>query len=225
MDLGIDPVASLVDQLDGVSSVAVHEAPPIRDTSVAHEDHELMGRLRVLRGIIPKHGTVVCVGEVGGGVTLLGVDEVRELGGIPEEEDGGIVGHVVPVALLSPELHRKAPGITSTIVRAGFATHSGESDGDGALLSLGAEHVCHAEIVKRLGACEDTVSPATFGMDNTLRDTLPIEVGDEVDQVKVLKEEGAVGTSPLSFIGMGHRYAIAGGVDGLLRLGVSVVGV
>ena len=225
MDLGIDPVAGLVDQLDRVSSVAVHEAPAIWDTSVAHEDHELMGRLRVLRGIIPEHGAIVGVGEVGRGVTLLGVDEVRELGGITEEEDGGVVGHVVPVALFRPELDGKASRITSTIVRAGFATDGGEADGDGALLALGAEHVCHAEIVQGLGACEDAMSPATFGVDNTLGDPLPIEVGDEVDQVKVLKEEGTIGTSPLSFIWMGHGHAIAGGVDGLLRLGISVFGV
>ena len=225
MDLGIDPVAGFVDQLDRVSGVAVHEAPAIWDTSVAHEDHKLVDRLGVLRGIVPKGSAVVCMGEVGGGVTLLGVDEVRELGGITEEKDGCVVGHIVPVTLFSPELDRKTPRITSTVVRAGFATHGGESDGDGALLSLGAEHVCHADIVERLGACEDTMGPATFGVDNTLRNTFPIEVGDEIDQVEILKEERSIGTSPLSLIWMGHWHAIAGGVDGLLRLGVPVFGI
>ena len=41
---------------------------------------------------------------MGLGITLLSVDEVRELGRVADEEDRGVVEHPVEVALLRPEL-------------------------------------------------------------------------------------------------------------------------
>lgn len=46
-------------------------------------------------------------------VALLGVDEVREFGGVAEEEDGGVVEHPVQVTLFSPEFDREASRVTS----------------------------------------------------------------------------------------------------------------
>jgi len=66
-----------------VTVVAVHVTVAGRDTSVTHKDHNLVDRLRVLAEVVPEHGRIVVATEVGGGVTLLGVDEVRELGGVP----------------------------------------------------------------------------------------------------------------------------------------------
>jgi hypothetical protein len=47
-----------------------------------------MYTLRVLAQVVPEHVGVL---EMGLGVTLLGVDEVRELCGVADEEDGGVV--------------------------------------------------------------------------------------------------------------------------------------
>jgi hypothetical protein len=44
--------------------------------------HDLMDRLGVLREIVPEGGRVVITGQVGGGIALLSVNEVRELGRI-----------------------------------------------------------------------------------------------------------------------------------------------
>lgn len=49
------------------------------------------------------------------GVTLLGVDEVREFDGVPDEEDGSVIEHPVKVALLSSNLEGKSTGITGGI--------------------------------------------------------------------------------------------------------------
>ena len=46
--LAIDPIAVLVDELLGVSSVSVHFSPAVRDAAVTHQDHDLVDRLWVL---------------------------------------------------------------------------------------------------------------------------------------------------------------------------------
>lgn len=50
--------------------------------------------------------------EVGGWVPLLSVDEAREKERIPDEEDGSVVSHEIPVAFLGVKLDGKAPGVT-----------------------------------------------------------------------------------------------------------------
>ena len=122
--LSIYPVARFVDKLECMSSVSVHEAVAIRNTSVTHENHDLMDRFWVLRQVIPEHCAVIAVGEMCGWIALLGVDEVRELGGVSEEENGGIVCHHIPVSFLSPELDGKASRISSAVVGSRFATDS-----------------------------------------------------------------------------------------------------
>lgn len=44
---------------------------------------------------------------MGDRVAFLGVDEGWEEDGVPDEEDGNVVAHEVPVALLRVELHGK----------------------------------------------------------------------------------------------------------------------
>ncbi len=67
------------------------------------------------------------------------------------------------------------------------------------------------------------MSSATFSVDNSLWDSLAVEVGDEVDQVEVLKEEGAICTSTLGLVWMRHWDTIAVGVDGLLGWSIPVI--
>lgn len=118
-----------------------------------------MNRLRVLRCVVPEVGGIVGVGQVGRRVALLSVDlkivsnrsvsleeytmtyEVRELGWVPQKEDGCVVGDNIPVTLLSSELDRETTRITSAVVRARLTTDSRESDCDRASLAL-LEDVC-----------------------------------------------------------------------------------
>lgn len=51
------------------------------------------------------------------GMTLLGVDEVRELGWISQEEDGCIVGNNIPIPTIRTKFHGEPTRIASTIVR------------------------------------------------------------------------------------------------------------
>jgi hypothetical protein len=59
VELGVDPLAGLVDELEGVSVVPVHVTVAIRDTSVTEEDHDLVDRLGVVGKVVPEVGTVI----------------------------------------------------------------------------------------------------------------------------------------------------------------------
>jgi hypothetical protein len=80
VDLGIHPLALLVDELGSVSVVAVHLAPVLGDTAVAHEDHDLVDGFGVLAQVVPEHCRVVGMGQMGSRITLLRMDEKREFG-------------------------------------------------------------------------------------------------------------------------------------------------
>lgn len=203
VDLCIHPFTLLVHELHRVATVTVHLSPVLRDTTVTHEDHDLMDRLGVLGKVVPEHGRVISTRQVVGWVTLLGVDEVRELGWVSQEEDGGVVGDHVPVALLSAELDRETTGVSGTVMRAGLATNGGESNADGALLA-GLEEVCNAEVVERVGGLVVTMCTATLGVYNTLGDTLAVKVGKKVDQMEILQKQRSVLADTLCLVWVWH---------------------
>jgi len=159
---------------------------------------------------------------MGGWVTLLGVDEVWELGWVSQEEDWGVVGNHVPVALIGSELDGETTWVTSAIVRTRLTTDSRESDSDGTLLAS-LEDVGKADVVKRLGGLVETVSSTTLGVNNTLWNAFTVEVGEKVHQVEVLEKQRSVLTDSLSLVWMWHWDTIAGGVEGVLGSGVAVV--
>jgi hypothetical protein len=113
--------------------------------------------------------------EMGGWISLLCMDKVRELGGVSQEESRWVVGNLVPVAFVRLELHREASRITSTIMRSRFATDCGESNSDRALFAW-LEHICETQILQAIRGLVDTMSPTTFGMNDSLWDTPAIEM-------------------------------------------------
>lgn len=117
MKLAVDLFTLLVNELGSVSVIAVHEAVAVGDTSVTHQDHDLVDGLGVLRKIVPECSRVVSVCEVGGWVALLGVDEVRELRRVAEEEDGCVVSDKIPVSFVGLELHGEASRVSGAVVR------------------------------------------------------------------------------------------------------------
>jgi hypothetical protein len=80
-----------------------------------------MDRFWVLGKIIPEH---ISIFQVGVWVPLLSVNEMRELGGVTDEEDWGIVEHPVPVALVGPQLDRESTRVASSVGRSRLASDS-----------------------------------------------------------------------------------------------------
>lgn len=63
------------------------------------------------------------------GIPFLGMDEMRELGRVSDEEHRCIVENPIPVSLVSPELDCKASRVSSGVRRSRLASYSGESNG------------------------------------------------------------------------------------------------
>lgn len=141
VNLDVLPVTILVDKLKGVTKVAVHVSIAIWDTSITKQNHDLMDRFGVAAKVVPKHGRVISVRQMRCWVSLLGVDKVGKLGWISQEEDRGVVGDQVEVAIISSELDREASGISSAVVGTRLATNGRESDCDWAFLAFCREHV------------------------------------------------------------------------------------
>lgn len=70
---------------------------------------------------VPDHVRVL---EVGLWVSLLSVDEVRELLWVSDEEYRGVVSNHVPVALFRIKLYCESSGVSFSISTALFSTNS-----------------------------------------------------------------------------------------------------
>lgn len=84
----------------------------------------------------PEH---VCILQVCLGVTLLGVDEVRELGGVSDEEYRCVIEHPVQVTLFCSQFDSETTGIASRVGRTIFTTNCGETDSCSNLLANSRE--------------------------------------------------------------------------------------
>ena len=119
------------------------------------------------------------------GISLLSVDEMRELCGIADEEDRSVVVHPIPNTFLRLDLNGKSTRITSCICRSALTTDSTESDSGRCLLANGCEEGVGSDIGQVVSDFKVSVSTSTLGVDDTLRDSLAIEVSEEIDVVEV----------------------------------------
>ena len=143
-----------MNQLHHEVPLPVHESVSVRSAAVREEEGDLVGRHRHQRDEVPEHVRVL---QVGGGVPLLGVDEAGEEEGVADEEDGGVVAHTVPVALLGVELDGEASRIPGD-GNAAWRTDPGGCDH----LAVSAEPLSPPTVEKRTarGVCLPTCSNA-----------------------------------------------------------------
>jgi hypothetical protein len=106
LQVELDPVSFVasVDETEGVTSESMHVAVGIGNTTVAHDDRNLVQGLRQRR---PKIPVVLRTPHVRPWIPLDGVVQVGEFEGIPEKEDGSVVPDQVPVPFFRVELDRK----------------------------------------------------------------------------------------------------------------------
>lgn len=84
MNLCVYKGAVVLDELVSVTGVSVLVVVAVGSAAVGEEDEDLVDGLWVLGKVVPED---VGVFEVGLWVTLLGVNEVGEFGGVTDEED------------------------------------------------------------------------------------------------------------------------------------------
>jgi len=164
-----------------------------------------MDRLGVLGEVVPEHISIL---EMGLGVTLLGVDEMRELGWVTDEEDGSVVEHPVEIALLSTDLDGETSGVAGGIGRAALATDGGETDGHLGLGSDILEELDCGDIREGVSRLEVTVGSGTLGVDDTLGNAFSVEVSEKIDVVEILEKERPVDASALSGIRLIDGYTV-----------------
>jgi len=147
------------------------------------------------------------------GSWLQGMDHIRELDGVADEENGEVVAHKIPVAVFRVELHRKAAWVPGDFGRVTSADHGGESDGERRLLAgrleqLGAS-VLGGRFVADL-ACDLKLAIAhePAGMDNPLRNTFTVEVGDLLKELVVLQRGRAAAAHGALGLIVGDRMAL-----------------
>lgn len=132
VELAVEGLVLGVDQLEGVRAVAVQESVSVRGASVREQEHDLVGGLGTQRDEIPEHVRIL---QVRRRVPLLGVDEAGEEQRVPDEEDGGVVAHQIPHALLGVELDGETARVARRVRRAALAAHSAEAHGQGCALA------------------------------------------------------------------------------------------
>lgn len=101
----------------------MYEAVAIGDAPVTHEDRDLMDRFGVVVVVIPEHRRIIASAQVRRRVTLLGVDEVRELCGVSKEKDGCVIPDKVPVTLVSLECDTEAARVAGAARGSGVASN------------------------------------------------------------------------------------------------------
>lgn len=187
--LDVEGLVVLVDPSESVGAISVHVSVTVGSSSVREEDGDLVHRLRDKRQEVPEHVGVL---QIGLRVSLLRVDEVRELAGVSNEEHGRVVSDHVPVSFFSVELDGETAGISLSVRRTLLASDGGETSEDGSPLADGVEELGLAVFGDVVGDLKVSPGSSTLGVDDSLRDSLSVEFSQLVDEVEVLEKEGSV---------------------------------
>lgn len=193
--LNVPPFTLLVEPLVSVARVAVHFSVAGRSTTVREQGGDLVGRFLVLDQVVPEHVSIL---QVSLRVSLLGVDEVRELGWVSDEKHWGVVVDKVQVTLLSVELGGETSWVSGGISRTGFTTDGRESGESLGLLTNSVQEFGGANVGDVVSDFKVTVSTGTLSVDDSLRDSLSVEVGKRVNQVEVLQQQRTMLANSLS---------------------------
>ena len=158
--------------------------------------------------------------QVGARVALLRVDEVGELERIADEEDGRVVAHQIPVALVGVELHGKAAHVTLGVGRAHLTGHGGKARDQRRDLAHLREDAGTGIARDVLGDGEGAEGAPALGVDDALGDALAVLMGQLLQQVPVLHQHRAARASRQAVLVVDHRGAGRGGHDGTSLGGV-----
>ena len=119
VELAVMSLAFVVDQLEGVAAITIHEAVAIRNTTVTKQEGHLVGGLRTQGDEVPEHVRIL---QMSAWIALLRVNEAWEEDWIADEEDWCVVSNQVPDAILGVVLDGKATWITDSVGTTRLAT-------------------------------------------------------------------------------------------------------
>lgn len=184
-------VSLSVDPLEGVGAISVHTSESVGCAAIRHQNGHLMESLRGVAPEVPSHVGVL---NTGSWVSLLTVDEVRELDGVLNEENGRVVSNHIVVAFFGVMFDGETTGVAIAVIGATFTGDGGEAEEDGSSLADGVHEGGLAEWSHIFGDLTVAVSTGTLSMDNSLWDSLTGKVSKFIEEVEVLSEDGTTGS-------------------------------
>ena len=216
-NLTSDRLPGLVDQAEGVDAEALHRPVRARDAAVGHVPHRVVLRLGVQRDEVPERVVrALRLRDLPVGVRLAGVDDVRELDRVLDEEDRDVVADQVEGALVGVELRGEAAGVADGVGRPARAEHGGEPDEDRRSRVPFFEEAGPGD---RLGGAvrgEHAVRAGAAGVHHALRDALVVEVRDLLAEVVVLQQHRAARAGLERVVGVAQPRPLRGREVGAL---------
>ena len=176
---------------------ALHRPVAARDGAIGHRPHQHRRAFGHQRDEVPER----VVGAAGlrhaeVRLGLGGVDQVRKLHRVLDEEDRDVVADQVPVAFVGVELHGEAAHVARRVGRPALAEHGGEADEHRRLLAgLGEDRRARVAI-ERLVALEEPVRARPARVDDALGNPLVVEVRDLLAEDEVLAAASARAARP-----------------------------
>lgn len=175
----------LVDQSKGVNTEALHVPVILGDADIVVEPSEGVETLR-------QEGTEVeeppILLDVGFRVGLKGVDHIRELDRVPDEEHREVVPHHIKVSLSGVKLDGKSSGVPDRFRAAALMDDGGEPNDDGRLNSGSPKEISTGEVRNIMSHLEESLGACTSSVDDTLRDPLAREIGKLLYEMVIFKE-------------------------------------
>ena len=142
-----------------------------------------------------------------------GLDRVNEIGKLHrvlDEEHRDVVADQVPVALLCIKLRREAAHVPHRVCTAALAGDRREADEHRRALAHGRKRHGPSDVGKRIGAFEVAVCARTTRVDDSLRDSLVVEVRDFFAQDEVLEQRRPARAGPQRILVVRDRDTLAG---------------
>ena len=188
-----------------------------RDGAVAHRPHHHMQGFRGQRDEIPERVVRARrLREAAVGFHLHGVDEVRELHRVLDDEHRQVVADQVEVAFLCVELDREATHIARR-VHAARATGDGGEPAEHRDAAFLGQEFRGGESRQRLGQFEVPVRRGSAGVHDALRDALVVEVGDLLAKDEVFQQRRPTRPGAQRVLIVDDRDPLRSGQDAGLR--------
>src|ERR1035437_11060150 len=150
------------------------------------------------------------------GFHFYGMDEVGEFDGILDEENRDVVADQVPVAFFSVELDGKSAYVTRGIYRTRAACDGRYTSEHGGLLTYLGEYTGGGVLFQRGGQLEESMHARRSRVNDTLRNTLVIEMRNFLAKDEILQKRRAARIGPERILIIGKHDALVRGERGVL---------
>jgi len=187
--------ARRVHQTEGIHAESFHHSQRPRDRSIRHGPHDHVQGFWHEGNEIPKS----IVGRGGLGIASIGfhldgVNQIRELHGVLNKEDGNVVADQIEIALLCVKLDREPSDITRQIDGASASGHRGKARENWRFDFRVGEKGGLGDMLHGFVGLEVSMGGGPPGVDDPFGDTLMIKVRDFLAQDEVFKQCGTPST-------------------------------